>query len=130
MGSRAGVYVIREMVSNHLYIGGSLHIGQRISGHRTKLRTQTHPSREMLSAYRIVGEATFYYSIIELVTFPSRKKAFELVLEWRKKVRCLFNERGNPWRKQDIIESAWKDRYVEVDEWIPLFWDVACVVPQ
>jgi group I intron endonuclease len=63
-----GVYVITNVVSGKFYIGSSLWIMNRITGHKRDLRTGKHCNKYLQAAYNKYGEDAFEYNIMELCT--------------------------------------------------------------
>lgn len=65
-----GIYSITNMVNNKVYVGSSINISKRWSGHKTSLRSRTHHSSILQSSWNKYGEQSFLFSIIEIVENP------------------------------------------------------------
>ena len=59
-----GIYCIENTINGKKYIGQSVNIEKRISGHFKKLRELCHDNPHLQSAYNTYGEKCFMYSIL------------------------------------------------------------------
>jgi group I intron endonuclease len=64
-----GIYLIRCVSNNKVYIGSSSDIQGRFSRHKNELRKQIHHNSHLQRAYDKYGIDSFVYSIIELCKF-------------------------------------------------------------
>lgn len=62
---KCGIYEIRNLVNNKVYVGSSANIDQRWRRHRNKLRTGKHTSKHLQHAWNTYSEDNFKFSIIE-----------------------------------------------------------------
>lgn len=61
----SGIYVIRNIINNKIYIGSSVNITKRWNTHKRSLRNNTHHSIILQRAYNKYGIDNFSYEIIE-----------------------------------------------------------------
>lgn len=61
----SGIYQIRNLVNNHIYIGSTTNFSRRQSLHFSKLKNYTHHSKYLQNAYNKYGEDNFVFEIIE-----------------------------------------------------------------
>ncbi len=59
-----GIYQIRNLVSNKIYIGSSTRLYQRKSRHLYDLRRNIHPNTHLQSAYNKYGEENLVFEIL------------------------------------------------------------------
>lgn len=72
-----GVYAIVNKVTGMVYIGSSINIQQRFSGHASALRRNVHGNPRLQNSYNYHGAGAFEFRIVELLPGDSR----ELLLE-------------------------------------------------
>jgi group I intron endonuclease len=65
MSNRAGVYEIRNVTNNKVYVGSSVNLTNRRSYHLWQLRTGKHENNHLLSAFRKYGENSFNFKVLE-----------------------------------------------------------------
>jgi len=63
----SGVYCIRNIVNNKVYIGSSVNIDNRKKQHFNKLKKGTHLNKHLQSAFLIYGAELFEFDIVEIV---------------------------------------------------------------
>lgn len=63
--SKSGIYIIRRIGSNTVYIGSSIRIGRRISEHRYALRNAIHPNYKLTSCFKSYGLNGMEVAIVE-----------------------------------------------------------------
>lgn len=64
--NRIGIYCIRNIVNNHVYIGSSVNITKRIRNHFGYLRTGKHRNCHLQHAYDKYGECNFRFRVLKL----------------------------------------------------------------
>lgn len=64
----AGIYVIRNQINGHEYVGKTTHFSARWKDHRSQLRRQVHPNPYLTFAWHHYGEAAFEFRVLEVVT--------------------------------------------------------------
>lgn len=62
-----GVYVIRNTLNQHLYVGSSENIDRRIRAHKKLLERGCHHSLRLQRAWSAYGASAFEFKILELV---------------------------------------------------------------
>lgn len=60
-----GVYLIKNKINGTFYVGQSVSIASRWSGHKTTLRNKTHTNVKLQNAFNKYGEDVFEFSILE-----------------------------------------------------------------
>lgn len=63
----SGIYVIRNIINNKIYIGSSSNLIKRIRIHKSKLKSNKHHSAILQNSYNKYGEESFEYEIVEYV---------------------------------------------------------------
>jgi group I intron endonuclease len=61
----SGVYEIKNKLNNHRYIGSSVNILSRFSGHKYDLHKNKHHSTYLQRAWNKYGESNFEFNILE-----------------------------------------------------------------
>ena len=61
----SGVYIIRNVITDDLYVGAAGNIRTRCSGHRTLLRQGRH-SKKIQAAYNAHGASAFSFEVFAL----------------------------------------------------------------
>lgn len=62
---KAGIYWIKNKITNLIYIGSSKDIGSRIIKHFSQLRKGNHPNHLMLADYNKYGQSSFDFGVFE-----------------------------------------------------------------
>lgn len=62
---KPGIYIIKNIVTNKVYIGSSTNISVRISSHKNSLKRNKHVNFHLQSSYNKYGIENFLYEIIE-----------------------------------------------------------------
>ena len=62
----SGIYLIKNIVNNKIYIGSAKDINRRWVQHKSSLRLQTHHSKKLQNGFNKYGVDAFVYSIVEL----------------------------------------------------------------
>lgn len=63
-----GIYQIRCLVTNEVYVGGTTNLQQRWYQHRWNLRKGAHTSHRLQQAWTRYGEQSFLFEVVELLT--------------------------------------------------------------
>lgn len=74
---KSGIYQIKNMTNNKIYIGSSKNIYERWDTHKSRLRWNKHCNRHLQSAWNKDGEKSFEFSILEIVDDLSQLKMLE-----------------------------------------------------
>lgn len=76
---QSGVYTITNTVNRKVYVGSAVHFGRRWSQHISMLRSGTHHSRHLQSAFTKHGETAFMFAPI-LSCAPEHVVMYEQIL--------------------------------------------------
>lgn len=68
MSKVCGIYTIRNIVNNKIYIGQSLYISKRFSNHKYKLKNDIHYNPYLQSSFNKYGFNNFIFETIEVCT--------------------------------------------------------------
>lgn len=60
-----GIYVIRNILNNNIYIGSSIMLTKRYKEHRLKLNTKKHNNKILQRAWNKYGEDNFIFEVIK-----------------------------------------------------------------
>lgn len=85
MKKLVGIYCIKNLINNKVYIGSSVNIKGRLREHKRALLNGVHHSRHLQKSWDKYNEASFEWNILEFITDPSilRKREKELILEYK-----------------------------------------------
>lgn len=72
---RCGIYQIRNLVNNKIYIGSSKTLARRFQIHINSLRKGKHENFHLQQAFNKYGENNFIFEIIEFCELPEQYKA-------------------------------------------------------
>ena len=64
----AGIYVIRNRINGHEYVGKTTHFAARWKDHRSQLQRRVHPNPHLTYAWHCYGAAAFDFAVLEIVT--------------------------------------------------------------
>ena len=59
-----GVYQIRNIINDHIYVGSSIELGARASKHRSYLRSDCHHNQYLQRAWNKYGEDAFIFETV------------------------------------------------------------------
>lgn len=65
--NKSGIYQIRNLIDNKVYIGSSLNLYKRIYYHIYKLNRNKHNNKHLQNAWNKYGEENFVFEILEFV---------------------------------------------------------------
>jgi group I intron endonuclease len=60
-----GVYCIKNIINNNLYIGSSKNLKLRYFNHKTKLKNNKHENKHLQNAWNLYGETKFTFELLE-----------------------------------------------------------------
>lgn len=60
-----GIYGIRNLINNKIYVGQSIHIKTRWEQHRSALKHKNHENRHLQAAWNKYGKDNFVFEILE-----------------------------------------------------------------
>ena len=70
--NKSGIYQIRNLVNNKIYIGSATNLRKRLNTHINKLKTNIHENKKLQNAFNKYGERNFTLEIIEFVEDKSK----------------------------------------------------------
>ncbi|QDX94739.1 hypothetical protein EEL30_22110 [Brevibacillus laterosporus] len=62
-----GIYIIKNILNHHVYIGQSVNIHQRFREHKSRLRNNKHGNGRLQNAWNKYGEEKFIFKVLETV---------------------------------------------------------------
>lgn len=89
---KSGIYCIKHIASEKVYIGSAVNIKNRWQNHKAALRNSRHHSKKMQRAWDKYGEKAFVFSVLEIV--PDKNNLIEREQYWLNKyqsARCGYN---------------------------------------
>ena len=89
--SGSGVYVIRCIANNRLYIGSSSNLAVRLSRHFTMLRGGRHENKKLQRHYDKYGDAAFECDLLELAESGSLDEVEQKWIDHYWPTRLLIN---------------------------------------
>jgi group I intron endonuclease len=84
-----GIYIIKNLVNNKIYIGSSVNIGNRFNQHKNSLRKNKHHNKYLQKSWNKYGEENFEFIVIERHSYP------EKILGRENKCILLYNPEYN-----------------------------------
>ena len=63
----SGIYSIRNLVNDHIYIGSSVNIESRWRSHKNQLKKNRHHSSKLQNAYNKYGKDNFIFEVISYI---------------------------------------------------------------
>jgi predicted GIY-YIG superfamily endonuclease len=114
----SGVYIIKNIVNNKVYVGSSVDILTRFGNHKSELNRGKHHNKRLLASYVKYGGASFKFEPVELCEieqlaerekywmdkFESIKNGYNIAID----TECPF--RGLPKSKESIYKRLLKVR--------------------
>ena len=76
---KSGIYLIKNILNNKVYVGSALNITKRWLGHKAELKEGKHHSCLLQRAWDKYGEQSFKFEILEEVSNPQHLLAYEQV---------------------------------------------------
>jgi group I intron endonuclease len=67
----SGIYQIKNLINNKIYIGSTINLKQRFNDHKKLLRHNKHPNNHLQSSWIKHGESNFVFELIEQVNIDS-----------------------------------------------------------
>jgi len=67
---KSGIYLIKNIINNKVYIGSAINIDRRWKQHKSLLKEGKHHSEHLQSAWDKYGEQSFTFDLLEEVTNP------------------------------------------------------------
>jgi group I intron endonuclease len=131
----SGVYIIRNIINNHVYIGSASNISSRWQHHKWTANHNRHRNPHFQRAWNKYGEQSFIFNILELIV-GSRMKIFSREQYWideyikdgytiyncREEVmssmtdeqrHCYTHQIRNAWNKGKTMENSKRSNFTE-----------------
>lgn len=88
-----GIYYIKCLLSNKLYIGSSLNINRRLSAHKTALNKNRHSNSYLQNSWNKHGSKNFQFGIFEICRMEELLSKENIYIEQYKTLNatCGFN---------------------------------------
>lgn len=91
----SGIYCIRCIPTNKVYVGHSKNIKKRWANHRRKLNRGFHENDHLQNAWNKYGKWEFHFSILEYLPYSLTKEEFEeYETKWMLKYKSHLKEYG------------------------------------
>lgn len=94
----SGVYRIVNIINGHEYIGSSVDIEARWNNHKYRLKNEEHPNRHLQSAWRLYGESSFKFEVIQDCPASSTIEEEQKLLDAGRGEYNLARDAAAPWR--------------------------------
>ena len=88
---KSGIYLIRNTVTEKVYVGQSLNIKNRLYVHKAYLRNSNHPNEHLQRAFSKYGEDKFVFQVLE---FCGAESLNELEKHWIDKFNSINPDFG------------------------------------
>ena len=88
---RSGVYEIRCMVTNKIYIGSSVDMKFRWAQHRVRLNKGHHRNAHLQAAWNRYGESAFQFTVLQ---YAERADLLRIEQEWIERTNCADRDVG------------------------------------
>lgn len=103
---KAGIYYIKNKITNMIYISSSNNIGSRISKHFSQLKKQNHPNRLLTADYNKYGIDSFDFGVFEFTDNDLLIKEKNYQLQYDKNI--LYNLQIKDTYRSDAQRLAMK----------------------
>lgn len=100
--SKPGIYVIKNLINNKVYVGKSKNIYKRLHQHKSDIKIDNRNYNEnphLLNSIKKYGIDNFDYYVIEYIDESLDTESIEMILSerelfWMKDLDCLNKEKG------------------------------------
>jgi len=89
MTEKPGIYAIRHIESEKVYVGSASNISKRWHRHRKDLRLGRHPNKHLQAAWTMYGEDAFVFEVLELTNDLDIREQF-----WMDYMECTNPKKG------------------------------------
>jgi group I intron endonuclease len=112
---KAGIYLIRNKITNRCYYGSSTHIKKRFQIHKQHLNENKHHNKNLQNDWNAYGEETFSFEIIETeMTYVKLKPS-----DYKKlKERIFQKEKAYIIKNAETCFNIWIDKGVYVSDYL------------
>lgn len=91
---KMGVYQIRNIIDNKVYIGSSYDIASRWTEHQRDLRKNEHKNLHLQNAYNKYGVQNFVYEMLEIIDSGNTEEQFSREQYWINSKGACNKEKG------------------------------------
>lgn len=84
----SGIYIITNLINNKYYIGSSKSVLDRLSWHKSHLKSRTHHNEHLQKSYNKYGKSYFTFELLE--EYEDEKVLFSLE-NWWCNMLCTYN---------------------------------------
>jgi len=99
-----GIYCIKNLINNKIYIGSSINLKKRITTHKWLLNKNNHFNKYLQNSWNKYGGINFSFSIIKTLYVKNEVLLRRYEEYYIKNLKSLYNESGfNINKKTDII---------------------------
>jgi group I intron endonuclease len=105
---KQGVYCIRCIINDRVYIGSSINIEKRFREHKKGLATKTHSNYKLQGDWDRFGETCFEFNILEVTDFKLRVYLYDREQYHMNTTRNKYNLQNNAKAhiKRDPLEGG------------------------
>lgn len=104
---QSGIYWIKNIKTNLIYIGSSRDIGSRLIKHFSQLRNNNHPNHLMLADYKKYGQSVFEFGVFEFTDIDLLEKERDYQLKFD--LNELYNLQIKDNHRSDLQRIACKE---------------------
>lgn len=94
MDKKCGIYCIKNLINDKVYIGKTNNLKKRWKNHLFVLRANTHSNKHLQVAFNKYGESSFEFSILLSFTYFDNDELSKLEIECIKKYKSYINTFG------------------------------------
>lgn len=80
MRNKSGIYQIRNLINNKIYVGSAINLIKRKNNHFSILKNNKHRNNKLQNSYNLYGENNFIFEVIEFV--ENKNKIIEHEQYW------------------------------------------------
>lgn len=77
----SGIYLIKNFITNEIYIGSSKNIKKRLYQHKFMLRRNIHSNKKLQNSWNKYNEVSFTFEIIDLIEIEKLTKTEQFYLD-------------------------------------------------
>lgn len=115
---KSGVYIIRNLVNNKVYIGKSKNVKQRKNAHFNALKLNKHNNQHLQNSYNKYGKDNFQFDVIEYCEeslLPTKEMYYiELYKNNYNIIQSIDNRQNFPQKMRDKMKQSKIDKGLTV----------------
>jgi len=108
-----GIYIIKCLFEDKVYIGSSVDINRRWAEHRSKLNNQTHNNKQLQEDWDAYGDESFIFEIVEETKDLINTEQDYINKFWP---NC-YNNSKNAWNPQRNLDNIRKGKQTTFDRY-------------